>query len=357
MKITSVSKLTNKRINGRTICDCGINDEGLCLLWGASALEFNVKAREVWIRVSSEYDTYESWIAVEVNGYQISRFMAPKKEEWICVARNMNPEKENLISIIKDTQAMAGDNHHSLFIHEIGLNDEGEFVPVVPRKMKIEFIGDSITSGEGLAGLPDEMDWITQWFCASKTYAFKTAKAMNADWSMVSQCGWGLSWGWDANVNSNMPAHYENVCSLLNGEMHKNLGTKKPFDFGKGSDFVVLNLGTNDNSGLSADSSKNPETIYKDVISFLKLIRKENPCAKIIWTWGMISIDKVPAYIQKGIDDYKAETKDNNVYSLEFDSMDKVETKECHKGSRGHPGPRTHQLAAEKLIGFIKKLV
>ena len=88
-------------------------------------------------------------------------------------------EKENLISIIKDTQPMSEDILHELKITGIGLDDEGEFCELKPRSYKMEFIGDSITSGEGLAGKPDEMEWITQWFCASKTYAVQLAKKMN----------------------------------------------------------------------------------------------------------------------------------------------------------------------------------
>jgi len=36
--------------------------------------------------------------------------------------------------------------------------------------------------------------------------------------------------------------------------------------------------------------------------------------------------------------------------------MSEVEITEEDKGSRGHPGPKTHKLAAEKLTKFIKAL-
>lgn len=351
MKSYKINEIENKRILGRT----AFYKNSLALFWGASALEINVHAKEVWINVSSDYDTYESWIAVEVNGYQTNRFMAPKDENWICVARNLNPEKENLISIIKDTQAMNGDNHHALFINAIGLDDEGSFLPVTPRSRKIEFVGDSITSGEGLAGKSDEMDWITQWFCASKTYAMQVSKELNADWNVMSQCGWGISWGWDGNTNSKIPPHYTKVCSLLDSDYQKQLGTLNDFDFGNGSDWVVINLGTNDNTGVSVPASgENLDVVYDDVKSFLKVIRSKNPKAKILWVWGMISLDKVPAVISKAINDYKDDSKDSNVFALELPSMDKVEITEKDKGSRGHPGPRTHELAAQAIIDFIK---
>lgn len=351
MKEYKLSEIKNKKILGRTICDSNT----LYLFWGASGLELNVRAKEVWINVNNSYTTNESWVSVEVNRYETCRFPAPDEETWICVAKNLNPEKTNLISIFKDTQAMAGDAGHVLFIKGIALDEEGTFEPIPPRSKKIEFIGDSITSGEGLAGNPDEMDWISQWFRSSKTYAVQTATLLDADWSCVSQSGWGISWGWDGNTESCVPKHYLQLCSLLNGEVHKMLKTDAPYDFGQGSDYVVINLGTNDNSGLGAEGFKgNIDTVYKDVIAFVKTVRSKNPAAKILWVWGMINIDKVPAVIEKAIEAYKTETGDKNVFTLELPDMAKVEITASDKGSRGHPGPKTHELAAQKIADFIK---
>lgn len=377
MKTYKINEIEHKRILGRNVKNAGNTNGPLALFWGASALELNVKSKEVWIQVSSVYDSFEPWIAVDVNGFAVGRFMIPKGEpQWICVAANMNPEKENLITIYKDTQPMSGEAMHSLFIHGAGLSDGGQFCPVVPRKLKIEFIGDSITSGEGLAGGPDEGEWITQWFCASKTYAVQAAKALCADWSMVSQCGWGLCWGWDGNIHSEMPSHYEDVCSVMWGDHQKSIGALDKYDFEKGSDFVVLNLGTNDNGAffqppwkdengkeyiLTVDENKkacagDAEKIYNGAINFLKKIRLHNPEAKILWTWGMIKLVTVPQIIQKAIDDYKKQTGDEKVYALELDAMEDVEKSDEDKGSRGHPGAKTHLLAGKKIANYLLKL-
>lgn len=375
MKNYKLNEISDKRILGRNVKDAE-NLSTLSLFWGASALEICVKAAEVWVNLSSNFDNAESWVCIEVNGMQISRFMAPKEKTWICIARNLNPEKENLISIIKDTQAMSSDSHHSLFINEIGLDDSGKFVKIPGRKLKIEFIGDSITSGEGLAGGIDEWEWIPQWFCASKTYALQTAKALNADWSVVSQCGWGICWGWDGNLHNAIPPHYENVCSVMRGDFQEKLGVNQKYDFGKGSDFVVINLGTNDNGAFfqpawkdengiehvlhtksdKVASSEDGQKIYDGVKSFLKNIRHHNPNAKIIWCWGMIRLETIPVFIKKAIDDFSVENDDKKVFSLELDSMEDVEKLPEDKGSRGHPGPKTHKLAFQKLYDFLKNL-
>ena len=129
-----------------------------------------------------------------------------------------------------------------------------------------------------------------------------------------------------------------------------------------GADYVILNLGTNDNSGFkNHDDGKGSDgaagqTVITGAKQFLGLIRKYNPEAKIIWTWGMISLDIIPALIQKGIEEYKKESGDKNVYTLELESMEVLEKSDEDKGSRGHPGPLTHKKASERIFDFISSL-
>ena len=354
MKKYKINEIENKRILGRAIENVG-KENDLCLLWGSSALEINVCAKEVWVCLEQNYDTFENWVSVEVNGFQISRFIAPKEATWICISRGLNPENQNLISIIKDTQPMADEAHHALFIKGIALDDDGVFMSIKPRPLSFEFIGDSITSGEGLAGGAFEQDWITQWFCSSKSYAATVSKEFNADFSVISQCGWGLCWGWDGNENTNLYSHYQNVCSLLRGDYHKTLGAQKEYDFSKQNDWVIINLGTNDNSALNIENSnKNIENFYETAKSFLHIIRNKNKNAKILWTLGMISLDKIPSVVQKAILNYKKESSDENVFYLQLDSMSDLEKNDKDRGSRGHPGQITHDAAAKKIIEFIK---
>ena len=362
MKNYPIKDVKTFRLLGRNIKNGICKDGAVRLYWAASGLEVNVKAREVWAEISCNYDVHEIWLAVEINGSQITRFIAPKKPTWICLSRNLNPEKENLITIIKDTQPMPGDALHELKITGLRLDDNGKFCDTKARPCKIEFIGDSLTSGEGLAGGKDEMDWITQWMCASKTYAIQLAKKMNADWSCISQCGWGLCWGWDGDVTSSIPLYYEQVCGVLNGDQQQAMGSCDVIGYDEGADYVILNLGTNDNTGFkSQDDGKGADGVAgKAIISeakrFLGEIRKHNPRAKIIWTWGMISLDVIPSLIKKGIKEYMAQSGDVNVYSLELEDMNKLEKNDEDKGSRQHPGAITHRKAAEKIYDFIKKL-
>ena len=174
------------------------------------------------------------------------------------------------------------------------------------------------------------MDWISLFFCGSKTYAVQVAKMLDADWKCISQSGWGLCWGWDGDVTSSIPLHYEQVCSVLNSDYQIAMGSCDPLPKKGGADYVILNLGTNDNSGFkSQDDGKGADgvagkAIVAEAKRFLGVIRKYNPEAKIVWTWGMIPIDVVPALIQKGIDEYKKESGDKNVYALGGMNIDNI---------------------------------
>ena len=374
MKSYKISEIENKRILGRTVPHK--KGKPLVLFWAASALELNVKSSEIHLLLSSNYDTHEPWISIYINGRVYSRFMVEKGDpKWFCVARNMNINNENIITIYKDTQAMPEDAMHSLFIHEIKISEKGSFCELKPKKLKIEFIGDSITSGEGLAGSPNDWDWIPQWFVGSNTYAAQLSRMLNTDFSVISESGWGICWGWDGNRNNKIPPYYEQVCGVNKSEYQKNLGSQALYDFNGGADYVIINLGTNDNGAfnqppwqqeefgdkyklnLNEDGSVCEEErniIIEAVKDFLKVIRKNNNKAIIIWCWGMVKLELVPPLIQYGVEEYKYESGDKNIYTIELDPMEDVEKIDEDKGSRGHPGFKTHKLAAEKLYYFIK---
>lgn len=364
-----IYQIPNKNILGRNVKDAMTSKNPLALFWSASGIEICTNASELWVQVSSDYSVNEIYLAVQISGYTIARFMAPKEKTWICVAKNLNPQEKNNISIIKDSQPSAFDPNHIVQIHQIAVTKNAEFFQVPKKDCFIEFIGDSITSGEGLCGRPEAPEWISSYISVSNNYAMQIAKIKNAEISIISQCGWGITRGWDSNIYSNIPSHYQNVCSIFNSPMQKELGSCQEYDFSKKADFVVVNLGTNDNSsfnnpwtdestgkvyqyqvnddGTVAESSK--KEIYEGIKNFLYQIRKNNTRAKILWVWGMLKLDKIPAILQNAMEDYKKESGDQNVFSLELDAMEDVENHLLDKGSRWHPGPKTHELAAKKI--------
>lgn len=363
----ALSELDNLKIHGR-ITGCL---SPLTLFWTGSGIELNLKASELWVELEAAYETYEPWIAILINGVLVSRQMVTCGKHFICVYRGMSKEVTNNIRIIKETQAPNEDPSSRLQIHRV--RTDGEFAPVEDKPLKIEFIGDSITSGEGAVGAKSEEDWIMMWFSAVYNYTYMVAEAVNAQYRVLSQSGWGVYTGYDNNPKKNMPAYYEKVCGTLNGDMNKELGAFNDNDFTLWQpDVVVVNLGTNDEAafnnpmwkdeltGKTHKQRKNPDGSFNKedlkkfeeaVTDFLYKLRRYNPNAHIIWAYGMLG-DGMMAAIKRGIDDYKFKSGDLHISFLTLPN-----TTDQTLGARFHPGILSHRQAAKVLADYIKKIL
>lgn len=366
MRETHVKEIPELKIHGRTT-SCR---EPLTLFWTASGFECNVSGTELWVLVEVTYDTFEPWFSYTINGDWIGRQMLTRGKYWIPLFRGMSGDKRKNLRFFKDLQAMSDDGASLIRIH--ALRHDGTFYPVEEKALKLEFIGDSITSGEGLFGAKQEEDWIPMFFSALKSYSYLTAQKLDAEYRVFSQSGWGIHSGWDNNVNHAIPKYYRQVCSLMPEDENEGHGGKEPHDFGAWQpDFVIVNLGTNDASafeqpawgdestGISHKMHKNPDGSYnkedigklqKELKDFLHTLRECNPGAKIIWCYGMLDTPLEPPICQ-AISRYVEETGDHKVSYLQLPAANDQTI-----GAREHPGYLCHKQAAQILAEYIGRL-
>lgn len=364
LKKYPLSDIPHYKVHGRTV-------PGTCplpLFFNGSAVELNVSGSELWVDLEVSWHTLEMWVTIEVNRELISRQMLMPGIQSLCLFRSMSEEPVKNVRITRETQAMIEDEDCCLIV--CGFQANGSFYPVPKGKYTLEFVGDSITSGEGTYGAKGDLDWIPMYMSYSRDYAKMTAEALGADAYIISKGGWGVLSGWDNNPNCKIPSRYEQLCGLCCGPKNESLGAFTPYDFSaRKTDAVIVNLGTNDASAFQQPAWHDPATgqtfkqhlnpdgtfveadlnRFKDaVVSFLQVLRKCNPQAHIVWCYGMIGYDLSFA-INDAMTRYMKESGDHNVIYLQLPLL----TEET-VGSNNHPGEPSHRRAARLLTEYLQ---
>jgi peptidoglycan/xylan/chitin deacetylase (PgdA/CDA1 family) len=186
-----------------------------------------------------------------------------------------------------------------------------------------------------------------------KAYAYQTAKALNADYSLVSISGYGVISGWTGtgvkNEESLILPYYDKIGRSY-GRIASQIAPETiPWDFAKFvPDVIVINLGTNDASYCGTDVSR-CEEYEAGYVDFIKAVRGYNPNAKIICTLGIMG-DSLFPYLESAVKTYQSETKDDNIVTMKFD----VQLEADGYAVDYHPSQVTHMKAASKLANFIK---
>lgn len=141
-KTVSVAALPQVRVLGRTTGTDVVN-----LFWTGSGIEFIYTGSELQMEVNADYDAYEPWLAVELNGVQISRVPLNKGKNEVCLFRGMTVGKPKHVRILKEVQAMHQDPGHLLQI--VGLQyADGEFLQLPEPKYRLEFVGTALPAGK-----------------------------------------------------------------------------------------------------------------------------------------------------------------------------------------------------------------
>lgn len=364
LKKYALHEIPHYKVHGRTVPEtCP-----LPLFFNGSAVELNVSGSELWADLEVSWENLEMWVTIEVNRELISRRMLMPGTQSLCLFRGMNPDPVKNVRITRETQAMVEDEDCFLIVH--GFQADGSFYTVPKGKYTLEFVGDSITSGEGTYGAKGELEWVPMYMSYSRDYAKMTAEALGADAYIISKGGWGVLSGWDNNPNCNIPSRYEQLCGLCCGSKNESLGAFTPYDFSaRKTDAVIVNLGTNDASafqqpewhdpatGQTFKQRLNPDGTYQEddlnrfrnaVVSFLQMLRRHNPQAHIVWCYGMLGYDLSLA-INDAINRYIRESGDHNVIFLQLPS-----TTDETVGSNDHPGELSHRRAAQVLTEYLR---
>lgn len=254
---------------------------------------------------------------------------------------------KHTVKILKLSEAM----HSNCGIGEISVFAKSSIIPAANKSVKIEFIGDSITTGFGLNAESSNADFSTQTQNFAECYAYLAAKALDADYSAIAFSGYGVVSGYSSgskNTDHVIAPYYEKAI------VNKSFSSPYPldrWDFSKfAPDVVVINLGVNDVMYCSTAARK--EEFKAEYEKLIGLVRWNNPSAHILCTLGDMN-DSLYPEIELAVEEYTQNTADTNVSCRQIHYY----MGENPIAIQGHPGKESNKIAAGELANEIRSIL
>ena len=238
------------------------------------------------------------------------------------------------------------------------ITDDGASVHPAPAKAhRIEFIGDSITCGYGVDDEDLTHTFSTATEDVTKAYAYLTAEALDADYSMVCYSGYGIYSGYvdesiDTRNETELVPPYYDLIGFSRGTCGGRAITMTQWDFGSyRPELIVLNLGTNDNSYCRGIADREAVFLSR-YMEFLKTIRENNPDSRILCVYGLMN-NGLTASIEKAIEDYRRMSGDERISFLPLPTQ----TDDDGYVVDYHPRAATHRKASGIVTDRIRSLM
>lgn len=272
------------------------------------------------------------------HSYDLTKFLAEGKHE---------------LALFKRTESFVG----ICGFH--GFKGQGDFFELVENeKLRLEFIGNSITCGYGnglSVPMPPEGNPTTGFTGINEnnflSYSSIVGRALNAEVNHVCYSGRGVFRNYDGTEDFTIPKTYHKI-------IPDEPGSKWGFENWT-PDVVLINLGTN-------DFAKDPELPLTDSLlqetfrRFLLMIRNYYPESRVVLLGSPMITDVYPPRakhatrmrtIQKGlVAEFNKKGRLNYFYH-EF------EPQLPPYGEDWHPAAHTHQKMSESLIQFLEDQV
>lgn len=347
-----ISEIEGKyKTQGRTPVIDGV----LKLDWTASGLEWNAYCEgDVYITIASETSNamyFSSFVdgvmqhadkripedigaAFTTNSTGYPYYINQVGVSTFKIAENL-PAGNHTFEIYRQSQA----SHGEFGVYSITMDGDFGTAPA-KNDLYIEFIGDSITAGQGMLTTEPTYSAVHH-EDATRGWAFLTAKTLGADWSVVAQSGVcaidGLSYSPGPVVS--MREKYP-MLRYLQGD------TETEYDFARQPDVVVIGLGTNDMNCWNREHCAIPASELKPGFKkMFDLVREKNPNSKIVWIYGMMT-GSYKTYVQEIMDE--AGGAEAGFYTLQLPHD--------NKGGQGHPTLASQPVYAETLSAFIAEI-
>jgi lysophospholipase L1-like esterase len=314
------------------------------LWWSGSGVRLKTACTRLDIEVTSTCTDHAAYMGVLMDGAPVCRFPIVKGTRRVTALAGLDKGFAHEIAIIRDTQP-SYDESAPVILDAI--YTDGEIAPIEERPLLIEFIGDSLTVGEGTMGPYGEgQEWRMLFISHMPAFPTLVAEAMKADKRVVALGGWGAARSWDNQQDSRIGRIYGQLCGVTPGGQVPAPAEERP------ADAVVINLGTNDASalaGLGADElPKARAELRTRAVELMEAVRARYPRAVIVWAYGLCG-HAVEDILRGAVEDVRA-AGDLNAHYLSLSDAQTL-------GSRMHPSRDAHRRAAGEIADRLKQLL
>ncbi len=238
---------------------------------------------------------------------------------------------DHTVLICKDTEAGNG------YLDFAGI-DCKKLLPAPPKpKLKIEFIGNSITCGFGadMAEIPcGKGEWYDQ-HNAYMSYGARTARSLNAQWHLSAVSGIGMIHSC-CDMTILMPQVFDKI-NMPDDSIQWDFKQYIP-------DIVTICLGQNDGIQDSA-------TFCKAYVAFVKTVRSKYENATIILLTSPMGDNNLTPVLKNyltSIVSFFNQNGEKNIDKYFF-------KKQYHEGCGSHPSLAEQEEISDELVGFMRE--
>lgn len=321
--------------SGRSIT----SGEGKELIASAASVKAKVYGDTVTVFLKSKEGSYH-YVAVELNEEYKGRFRVTKDTLKFALPRK---DSANTIAIYKETEAANG-----ILIFSGIRAKKIEKISEKPQ-VRIEFIGDSITCGMGADTTEincDEGEWFDQ-HSAYMAYGPRVARELGVDYEINCVSGMGIYRNWNDEDEPVLPDVYPYL--HLNDDHRERaiINKKDP------PQVVSIALGTNDFSLGDGEKLRMPfseDPFKENYIKFLESIFKIYPETKVALISSPMVKEEDRKELIEILHEIKTQLADKPIEIFEFNKI-------YSRGCSGHPSAEDHELMAEQLLPFYRRML
>lgn len=324
--------------------------------WGAGAyftFAFDGDGCDIDIRDQRLYGNSYNYLEVVVDGEPVARVRTLGERNRLTIGKTqLTAPADTAVKIISVADSLAAGPHTVLIARDTECAMGFTQVEQVAAKgleawqpsadLKIEFIGNSITSGMDCydGEIPFGQGTWYDHHRAYYAYGPRTARALNAQWSLASVSGIGLIHSC-CDHKFVLPQTYDKV-NLVDNEI--------PYDFAFQPDIVVSALGQNDGVQDSA-------TFASAYVDFIGHLREKNPEAQIVLLSSPMANDTLRAFFRQILPAVADEATRRGFAGKAGEIPYLIYDNEYHDGGTDHPSMAQQGEIADKLIAFLRDSV